>query len=310
MELSNSDALSVQLTRRPGSDMGTSEHEQLQFSQSSKTLSLTSSSNTIPTAPEKSPNKKLKISHSTPVASSSLTELVAPVQSGNPQHETLHANEKTRTLESRLDTLQMQVDILLGVSRDVMGKLMDEGGTFDKATRAHLRRLFDDTKDPNTFNSRQQDDLRAAIRTSERLKTWQQQLVKGADVYLNVNFPEPPDSDTVENLWHRLATKFRRAIGLRDEKPDELLTPESAGYLTARIEDILMDRLANCELEDIAEEVKDHVKSRYAVLALSSAVFCRDLFRSPEPMCSSVAPSLMVVYDMQRQSRECFHLFL
>lgn len=98
MELPNSDALSVQLTRRPGSAIGTSQHEQLQFSQSSKTLSLTSSSNKTPPAPNKSPNKKIKISHSTPIASSSLTESVAPVQSGNPQDEPLHDTEKTKTL--------------------------------------------------------------------------------------------------------------------------------------------------------------------------------------------------------------------
>lgn len=257
------------------------------------------------------PTKNSKTSdRSNPIASSSLSQVVPPLRSNITPDELQQGKEGEGELQSQIDTLRMQVDILLGTLRDVTGRMLDEGAAFDKATSTRLKRLFDDAKEPSTFNARQQDDLQAASRKLERLRKWQQQLVKGADADWNVDFPELPDFEFIEMVWQRLLTKLRLAIDVEDEGLEQLPSAESAGYLTARMEDILTDRLTSSELEDVVEEVKEHVQSPFAVLALTGALFCRDLFRSPEPMCTSATPDLMVVYEMQRTTRKYVALYI
>lgn len=214
-----------------------------------------------------------------------------------------------KALREQMDRLQRQQDILLGVSRETLKKQMDGGNTLGKGTRKQLKRLFDDIHEPSTFNSRQQEDLRVAGRTVEKLQRWTKQLSKGADSNFNMNFPLAPEAREVNYTWERIMYKIRRVAGLEDEEPERLPTPKDAGYLTARVQDILAGRMTDREVEDMIVDVKEHVQSPFAVLALASAIFCRDLFQSPEPMCGTAPPSLMAVYDMHR-SISTFLLFL
>lgn len=215
-------------------------------------------------------------------------------------YEPSDSQVKKRDLEETISEIQTQLEIVMEILQESLEKQMEDGKTLTKGTRDNLKRLMKHIHEPNTFNKRLRDDLRVTTRTSEKLRKWVQQIVKGADANLNVTFPTPPDSTLVESTWESTMNRLRCIAGLRDKEPEYLPIPESAGYLTGRIEDILTHGRTKQELENFVEDAREHLQSPYAVQALISALFCCDLFQSPEPMCEPPSRSLMANYDMQR----------
>jgi hypothetical protein len=198
--------------------------------------------------------------------------------------------------------MRLELDILTKVQRE----LIKDNKTLTTGTRNYLEHLLSHMKEPETFNIKQQDDLRMATRTLEKLTRWVQHVVPD----LITPVPTPPDLSSVEGIWEMIPNNLRYFIGIEDEEPEHLPTPESAAFLTACSWNIFANRSGGQELEAIIEYTKEHLLSPYAVQALLTVIFCRDLFQSPEPMCGKAAPSLVAVYDMQRSISKSPHLLL
>ncbi|KAF2129965.1 hypothetical protein P153DRAFT_418650 [Dothidotthia symphoricarpi CBS 119687] len=118
--------------------------------------------------------------------------------------------------------------------------------------------------------------------------------VVGVEQHDGQSFPRAPERKTVDQGWKDTRN------GIRDVVGHELgaLTEFERGFLVAKVDELLNGRHADQELEEWLEGFIAQLGQLKGAQTLMSALFCRLVFATPDPMFNEVDPISMEIYKM------------
>lgn len=125
-------------------------------------------------------------------------------------------------------------------------------------------------------------DLRSEQRLKEKYRDMAKRLVEVEDLRTGTVFPKSPEENDVQDLWAKFREYILWTVGKRNKTPTPSLT--SAGYLSARVEDIASGRVSDVQFNNCLHTLKEFMVSPHAQQMLLGALFCRWVFQNPEGM--------------------------
>lgn len=101
-------------------------------------------------------------------------------------------------------------------------------------------------------------------------------------------FPKTPSQLFINDAWEKFWELILDIVDRNRRTPTPTLA--AAGYLSRSSEDIASGRVAHAELSDTIKNLEKYLSRPHAQQALLSAVICRWVFQSPEPICKDHHP--------------------
>ncbi|KAJ4364796.1 hypothetical protein N0V95_000640 [Ascochyta clinopodiicola] len=161
----------------------------------------------------------------------------------------------------------------------------------------HIHQLIRTFKDLNgsiVENLIRDLDSQPSLKTKHR--TMVQKLVEFVVLSNGTVFPKTPAQSEVDKTWTSFYKHIVSTIGPNNVIPNP--TPEGAGYLTCAAEGIANRQIYKDQLEPCIESFSRYLKSPHAQQTLFSALFCRWVFASPEPMLNTMhSDGMMQLYN-------------
>jgi hypothetical protein len=153
------------------------------------------------------------------------------------------------------------------------------------ATIGNIETLLRDVNQtPGSVFEKMQLDIQVLERRSQDFRMLVKQLVGYRSFTKTQLFPPTPNTSNLDQNWYEARGAITRAVRWKITEPS--LKPTDAGYLAARINDLLEGRIPHDKVDEWVEDsLAGLLGSPQAVLALVRAVFLNDLLNGSEPLC-------------------------
>lgn len=144
-------------------------------------------------------------------------------------------------------------------------------------------------REPGQFLAKMLQDLHSVDAAREDFARLVHDLVSHRELNRVNVFPRDLDPASVNKSWKALRTRVADAFGF-DDYDEPVPSPEDAGYVAARIDDLANNKCASglTSPKQFLDELKDRLESPHLVQATLGALLCGWLFSGPEPMCEYI----------------------
>lgn len=192
-----------------------------------------------------------------------------------------------------LEELNAKVNVLL----EVIPALMADQQSDPDERFEHVTSIFRTIKDtPDSVTSNLIKDLDSQRALKSRYRNLAQRLVGHQDLNMGTYFPKTPPQDEVNKAWKEFHEHIMFTVGANRTTP--IPSPEIAGYISRCAEEIAHGRIPGDQLKACIKSLKPYIQSPHAQQTLLSALSCRWIFTSPEPMLTSMhSTGMMKIYQ-------------
>ncbi|XPS69480.1 hypothetical protein M3J07_001739 [Ascochyta lentis] len=192
-----------------------------------------------------------------------------------------------------LESLNQKVDACF----DMISNMVTNQQSSPEERSEHIHQLirtFRDSKESIIENLIKDLESQRSLKTKHRAMV--QNLVEFVDLNNGTAFPKIPAQNEIDRMWTKFYEQIVSTVGPNNVTPSP--TPEGAGYLTCAAEGIANGRIPNDQLEACIESLRRYLETPHAQQSLFSALFCRWIFASPEPMLHAMhSGGMMRLYD-------------
>ncbi|KAF1363128.1 hypothetical protein EJ07DRAFT_173825 [Lizonia empirigonia] len=207
--------------------------------------------------------------------------------------------KRQKTSETTLESLQEQVEsqkVKIDALLEMLSSMVSRQQDLSEESSEHMYQLIRTLRDPKGSII---ENLIKDLESQRALKAKHRDLVQKLVEFVNLNdgtvFPKTPPQQEVNETWTAFYEHIVYTVGPNHTSPKP--KPESAGYLTCTAENIANGRITDAELQPCIASLGQYLKSPHAQQTLLSALFCRWVFASPEPMLHSMhSPLLSQLY--------------
>lgn len=210
------------------------------------------------------------------------------------EHESATAREQGIKGEpSKFETFNSK----LNICSSVLSGLIDHLPSLPEETGQHYRQLLRTLQDPN---GRVVESLIKDLHSQRTLKAkyrdMVQKLVSSVDMSNGPIFPREPTHHEVSEKWATFYAHVMSTVGPNNIMPK--ISVASAGYLASSAENIAYGRISDEQLKSYIKSLSALFRSPHAQQSLFSALLCRWVFSTPEPMLRSMhSGGMMALYD-------------
>lgn len=187
-------------------------------------------------------------------------------------------------MQKEIETLKMQVNATIDLNKVLLNNYKTSAGGLSEQSVKDVQHVLNQVQHiPDKAIQNMAND---ALAESENLTILRELLKKIIYVYDPVNdrndFPKVPSLHEQDKAWQVLREAVAWTVGYDNATP--LPSPSSASYLTARVEDIANGRVPDVELGSYIRNLRKYLVSPHAMQLLLSALLCRLVFQTPEPL--------------------------
>ncbi|KAF9700554.1 hypothetical protein EKO04_001480 [Ascochyta lentis] len=199
--------------------------------------------------------------------------------------------QATNTLEMQLDaltndnkTIKTQLRAVISVNSVLLNNYKTSAGGLSEQSVKDLQHTLNQIQHmPNQAFENMANDALAEGKKLASLRNLLKTIIHEYNPVNNGNdFPQVPQLFEQRSDWTVLRDAIVFTVGHDNDTP--FPSKLSAGYLSARAEDIASSRVLDAELESCIRGLRKHLISPHALQLLLSALLCRLVFQSPEPL--------------------------
>lgn len=203
--------------------------------------------------------------------------------------------KRQKTSETTLESLQEQVEsqkVKIDALLEMLSSMVSRQQDPSEESSEHMYQLIRTLRDPKgSIIENLIKDLESQRALKAKHRDLVQKLVEFVDLNNGTVFPKTPPQHKVNETWTAFYEHIVFTVGPNHITPQP--NPESAGYLTCAAENIANGRITCAELEPCIASLSQYLKSPHAQQTLLSALFCRWVFASPEPMLDTMHSPLL-----------------
>ncbi|KAJ4312994.1 hypothetical protein N0V94_007163 [Neodidymelliopsis sp. IMI 364377] len=211
--------------------------------------------------------------------------------------------KKQKTCKFTLEEINQKVDACLGLCRVLVADQQSQ----PEEIIEHINQIVRTIKDtPGSMVENFAKDLDSQRALKVKYRTMAQKLVGFVDLTNGTEFPKVPPQKEVNQIWAAFYEHIVSTVGVNNIEPTP--TPEGAGYLSRCAEEIAHGRIPDSQLKACVASLSDHLISPHAQQTLISALFCRWIFSSPEPMLKDMhSAGMMQLYNATMATEQRDH---
>jgi hypothetical protein len=235
------------------------------------------------------------LTHSSPAVVPRI-QLVAPETPASRTKSTQLANNPSDAISSKLEILS---DVVFWLLSKVQEK---EGNTPELVDRMKLIRATV-AREPSAAFGRLTEDLVAADELLHQSRNMNRDLFGTQNLLQKPTVLPVPSPGALDREWKLMRRNVHVAVG--NDLAPVAISPLAVDSLADRIEELFQTKEPSPTLQNLVAGLEGYLQGPHAVQCFLSALLCRMVFKSPEPMCRDQHPiQTMRYYDLLRQTGE------